>query len=221
MSPFRALLKINSWAGTVTHATGLPEFSPKEDKEGHYIWRTMGDSKVRSSHSEREGQVFSWDHPPAGGHPGEAPGCRCWPEAVKVEKDCEELRRKIEAAENNLQKAEQRFNEAAKQFNEAQEAILQKREECDRQVKEFLIEAGFGGIAGGITGGALGAAREIGGSVAMHAEDIYGSCIDNGNESDQYKKAKDEMDSAVSWMMYYRKELEGYRSEYEQGKCQG
>lgn len=49
-------------------------------KTGHYIWRTMRDGDVRSAHSSREGQVFSWDNPPEGGHPGEAHGCRCWAE---------------------------------------------------------------------------------------------------------------------------------------------
>lgn len=43
----------------------------------HYVWRTRRDGKVRSSHAEREGQVFSWDDPPEGGHPGEDYGCRC------------------------------------------------------------------------------------------------------------------------------------------------
>lgn len=43
----------------------------------HYIWRTRGDSKVRSSHAKRDGQIFSWDDPPEGGHPGENYGCRC------------------------------------------------------------------------------------------------------------------------------------------------
>ncbi|MBF0246698.1 MAG: minor capsid protein [Alphaproteobacteria bacterium] len=97
ISPAEAgLLKARGGAGTVNPATGLLEFSQKEEKEGHYVWRTMGDDKVRSSHSEREGQVFSWDHPPEGGHPGEAPGCRCW--AQKVEKgDCDRIKWEIEA----------------------------------------------------------------------------------------------------------------------------
>lgn len=43
----------------------------------HYVWRTRRDGKVRSSHAEREGQVFSWDDPPEGGHPGADYGCRC------------------------------------------------------------------------------------------------------------------------------------------------
>jgi len=45
--------------------------------ENHYIWRTRRDGKVRSPHAERQGQVFSWDDPPEGGHPGEDYGCRC------------------------------------------------------------------------------------------------------------------------------------------------
>jgi len=43
----------------------------------HYIWRTRRDGKVRSAHAEREGQIFSWDDPPQGGHPGEDYNCRC------------------------------------------------------------------------------------------------------------------------------------------------
>ena len=47
----------------------------------HYVWRTRRDGKVRSHHAEREGQVFAWDEPPEGGHPGEDYGCRCTAEA--------------------------------------------------------------------------------------------------------------------------------------------
>jgi hypothetical protein len=43
----------------------------------NYIWRTRNDGKVRSSHADREGRVFSWDGPPVGGHPGEDYNCRC------------------------------------------------------------------------------------------------------------------------------------------------
>lgn len=43
----------------------------------HYIWRTRRDGKVRSAHADREGQIFSWDEPPEGGHPGEEYNCRC------------------------------------------------------------------------------------------------------------------------------------------------
>ncbi len=37
----------------------------------HYIWRTVGDSDVRSRHAARNGQTFAWSNPPTGGHPGD------------------------------------------------------------------------------------------------------------------------------------------------------
>jgi hypothetical protein len=43
----------------------------------HYIWRTRSDDKVRSSHAENNGRIFSWDNAPPTGHPGEDFGCRC------------------------------------------------------------------------------------------------------------------------------------------------
>lgn len=43
----------------------------------HYRWETMQDSRVRPAHRERQGEIFSWDEPPADGHPGEAIRCRC------------------------------------------------------------------------------------------------------------------------------------------------
>ncbi len=48
---------------------------------GWYIWRTVGDEKVRGNHAQREARIFSWDNPPDGGHPGEDYNCRCWAEA--------------------------------------------------------------------------------------------------------------------------------------------
>jgi SPP1 gp7 family putative phage head morphogenesis protein len=42
-----------------------------------YVWRTRDDDRVRSSHAAHDDQVFSWDDPPEGGHPGQSWGCRC------------------------------------------------------------------------------------------------------------------------------------------------
>ncbi len=58
-----------------------------------YTWRCSLDERVRGnpdglypkadpSHWDREGKVYSWDDPPEGGHPGEAPLCRCGAELV-------------------------------------------------------------------------------------------------------------------------------------------
>jgi SPP1 gp7 family putative phage head morphogenesis protein len=48
-----------------------------------FVWRTAGDNRVRDSHDELDGQVFSWDDPPTDSQtgeqvlPGEAINCRC------------------------------------------------------------------------------------------------------------------------------------------------
>lgn len=42
-----------------------------------YIWRTAGDSRVRSEHAARDGKQYSYDNPPPDGHPGTAIRCRC------------------------------------------------------------------------------------------------------------------------------------------------
>jgi SPP1 gp7 family putative phage head morphogenesis protein len=47
-----------------------------------YIWRGVLDRRERAHHVAREGQVFSWDRPPEGGHPGEEILCRCTAEPV-------------------------------------------------------------------------------------------------------------------------------------------
>lgn len=47
-----------------------------------YTWRSQDDAKVRDIHAEHDDQVFRWDSPPAGGHPGEAHNCRCYAEPI-------------------------------------------------------------------------------------------------------------------------------------------
>jgi SPP1 gp7 family putative phage head morphogenesis protein len=52
-----------------------------------YRWRTNMDGRQRPEHSARNGQIFSWDKPPADGHPGQAVLCRCGAEPVFEEDD--------------------------------------------------------------------------------------------------------------------------------------
>lgn len=47
-----------------------------------YVWRTMGDSRVRDEHAARNGKIFEVGKPPSGGPPGYAIRCRCRAEAV-------------------------------------------------------------------------------------------------------------------------------------------
>jgi uncharacterized protein with gpF-like domain len=44
---------------------------------GQYIWRSVGDYKVRDSHATLNGILRHWSDSP---DPGEEFGCRCWAE---------------------------------------------------------------------------------------------------------------------------------------------
>ncbi len=60
---------------------GTPIDLPLERKDDptteRYVWRTRHDPKVRSTHRENDGRIFSWDDPPETGHPGADHNCRC------------------------------------------------------------------------------------------------------------------------------------------------
>lgn len=59
-------ISIKAWTKAATaHETPL------------YIWRTVGDDKVRPEHAANDGRIFSWDNPSDTGHPGESINCRC------------------------------------------------------------------------------------------------------------------------------------------------
>jgi peptidoglycan hydrolase-like protein with peptidoglycan-binding domain len=53
-------------------------------KSGKYIWRTVGDSKVRDSHVALDGTVRDLADSP---DPGEEFNCRCWAEPVNCDKE--------------------------------------------------------------------------------------------------------------------------------------
>jgi len=68
--------------GTVIEMPSPDELGEQEktdiDEDEYYVWRSVGDSRTRSEHAERDGKVFQWDNPPEGGHPGDDYGCRCF-----------------------------------------------------------------------------------------------------------------------------------------------
>jgi SPP1 gp7 family putative phage head morphogenesis protein len=51
-----------------------------------FVWRTVGDARVRDEHEELDGEVFSYDDPPVvegeEALPGEQIQCRCWAEPI-------------------------------------------------------------------------------------------------------------------------------------------
>ena len=52
-------------------------YEESNEQTGQYVWKTMGDDKVRSSHADLDGEIFSYHNPPPEGNPGDAYGCRC------------------------------------------------------------------------------------------------------------------------------------------------
>lgn len=71
----------------------LNQYRQQQIGGSRYVWRTSRDERVRGNprglypharhnHWEREGKVYSWDNPPAGGHPGQDIQCRCYAELV-------------------------------------------------------------------------------------------------------------------------------------------
>ncbi len=64
-------------------AGNLNELRQREAGLDRYTWRGVLDERERDSHVENEGQVFTWDDPPAEtGHPGEDYQCRCVAEPI-------------------------------------------------------------------------------------------------------------------------------------------
>lgn len=58
-----------------------------------YIWRTVGDERVRPSHRFHDGKTYQWAKPPAGtGHPGRDYRCRCYADPVLPEMTEAEVR---------------------------------------------------------------------------------------------------------------------------------
>lgn len=64
-----------------------PDDDRNKKSTNYYIWKSVGDSKTRTSHAMRDGQVFCWDNPPEGGHLGEAFNCRCKAESYNPPND--------------------------------------------------------------------------------------------------------------------------------------
>jgi SPP1 gp7 family putative phage head morphogenesis protein len=86
----RALLiardQVGKWFGS------LSRYRQLDAGVTEYRWSTSLDERVRRSHREREGKVYTWrDGPPGGSHPGHEVQCRC--QAIGIIPDWEELTR--------------------------------------------------------------------------------------------------------------------------------
>ena len=102
-----------------------------------YIWSTSGDERVRDSHAENDGKIFSYDDPPATGNPGDQINCRCVAIPYfgdKVEQKAEEVEQSQEIDRNQEELqfvermlGEEESNKAHDRLNTASEFIKQHK----------------------------------------------------------------------------------------------
>lgn len=115
------------------------------DPKGKYIWRTVGDSRVRSSHADLEGEQRTWAQSP---DPGEEHNCRCWAVSINQpggKKDCK-------PEEDTYKQALQKFQELDKNREDIEgelEALFAEREKIIQDVANIF---GITGLAGMIPG---------------------------------------------------------------------
>lgn len=52
--------------------------------DGHYVWRTAGDDRVRATHAAHDWEIRTWNDSP---HPGTEANCRCWADPATPEQE--------------------------------------------------------------------------------------------------------------------------------------
>ncbi len=100
--------------------------------DGHYIWRTVEDEKVRSEHAQYNRTIRAWSDSP---DPGEDYNCRCWAEPISIQEkygpsDCRKEQEKYDAAKERFQRLDERLKSLQKEID-----VLQK--EKDKLLKEI------------------------------------------------------------------------------------
>lgn len=166
------------------------------EKKGKYIWRTQGDGKVRPEHAERDDEEFDWDNPPPGGHPGEAPNCRCWPENIGDSAACKEAKDDVHNAKNALESAQNNEKTMKQGYDDAKE----KLKEAEAHYAEVLSNMG---VKGSLSLDGLG--RKLG----RRMTGFVGAALDYSD----IRAAAREVDSAQYDVDFYQRELETARKE--------
>ncbi|MBD3661803.1 MAG: minor capsid protein, partial [Arenibacter algicola] len=221
------LLYAQGGAGTINPVTGLLEFYDNTKKDGKYIWRTRGDGKVRSSHADRDGKVFSWDDPPEGGHPGEAPNCRCRAEPVEGKDTlCNELKHQITNQELTVQYAERTLDEIQKEMDAMQKKENDIRNSADDTMIGVVGKIGMGAAIGAAEGSVVPGLGTMGGAIVgagKEAATSVGDVYHSHKEADvilrRYEDLKRRRDSASEWLDQQRRVLNELRFKATEIGC--
>lgn len=143
----------------------------KKAKPKTYIWRSVGDDKVREEHAALDGIERSFDEEPT---PGSDPNCRCWAEPAVKRADCEEQEiayanasAAFFIAEQNLRKAEIELAKLIDQNFEKEKELKIINNEINKEKEDKKSAKVTGAGIGAIGGAILGAPGGAGGSAAL------------------------------------------------------
>ena len=119
-----------------------------------YIWSTSGDERVRDSHAENDGKIFSYDDPPATGNPGDQINCRCVAipyfgdkleqgakEEIEQSQEIERKQEELQFVEQML--GEEESNKARDRLNTASEFIKQHKLSQNEALSVIGYTGGF------------------------------------------------------------------------------
>jgi peptidoglycan hydrolase-like protein with peptidoglycan-binding domain len=176
--------------------------------DGYYIWRTVGDDKVRDSHAALDGAICAWSDSPT---PGEDFNCRCWAESLPKNNDnCQESEKAWVNAGAKFFIAQQKLENAIKQKDNLEAQNIKNKSELSElnaQIEKEKADkrraqnkgAAIGTFAGAIIGvpagagssaGLAGVGIGLGSKTGRFVEEI-GDAISSKNETDLtlgYKK---------------------------------
>lgn len=128
-----------------------------QEKDIYYIWRTVGDDKVRDGHAALDGEVRHISDSP---QPGEEYNCRCWADPITGEKipipsrkpNCDKEKQEVTEVHQNFEKlkaAEHRvLGELKALVEENNDIVGQMKKTLGLKIATSIIEApmGRGGV---------------------------------------------------------------------------
>lgn len=195
--------------------------SPATDKkEGKYIWRTQGDGKVRGSHAERDGEEFYWDRAPEGGHPGEAPNCRCEAEDVEDnEAECKILKHKIANQEITVNDALKDWERIQNKFEKVNAEQRNWQEKCDKSFEKGGVKTINGIGTGWRTGRAPGAVIGGGKAIITSGGDANEACSKARDLMEKANELKSRSDMALQWLEEQRDAMKELRQNATDMGC--
>jgi peptidoglycan hydrolase-like protein with peptidoglycan-binding domain len=192
-----------------------------QKQSGAYIWRTVGDDKVRGDHAALNGTQRDFSDSP---DPGEDFNCRCWAEAI-TKKKCEEEELEYVNANAELYIIEQSINKALVKL----EALQNNLREIEKNIQKEKHDTTKAKIAGATIGAAIGGTLAspagpgsaaigaqlglgTGGQLGKIAEELIDAVSDENTSIYLDKKKKELNDSILKLKNEIQNKKEAYKN---------